>query len=468
MVGARFGPAGGCFASVVLMTVLSSALPVFGNTITVASLNDSGTGSLREAIASAASGDTINFSVTGTITLASTVTISTNLTISGPGASNLAISGNNSVRVFVIDGGITATISGVTIQNGSVGGDWGGGIYIASGSTLILSNSTLSGNSSGYAGAGIGSFGTLNVTNSTLSGNSAASYGGGINNDGGTLTVTSSTLSGNSAGYEGGGINQGNGAATLTVTNSTLSGNSASYGGGIFSFAPLTVTNSTLTGNSAAAYGGGILQLYGSATLKNTIVANSPLGGNCFGSSGTFTSQGHNLSDDTTCSSFFNQTGDINSTPAGLDPSGLQYNGGPTQTIALLATSPAVDAIPVSACTDVNLVAIAIDQRGIPRPQGPACDIGAFELVQNPVQAAQTLISAVQTSGLPKGTQQALSSALQGALISLSKGNNTATIHQLQAFINQVKALLQSGRLISGQAAALIGSAQQIIQSLGG
>jgi hypothetical protein len=95
----------------------------------------------------------------------------------------------------------------------------------------------------------------------------------------------------------------------------------------------LTVTNSTFSGNSGHTYfgdgGGAILFYSGSATLKNTIVANSPLGGNCFVVSGP-TSQGHNLSDDASCSSYFNQTGDLNSTPAGLDPGGLKNNGGPT------------------------------------------------------------------------------------------------------------------------------------------
>src|SRR5208282_357272 len=79
----------------------------------------------------------------------------------------------------------------------------------------------------------------------------------------------------------------------------------------------------------------------------------------------------------------FAGTGDMNSTAAGLDPGGLKANGGPTQTIALLATSPAVAAIPLSPvnyCTDTNGNPVTSDQRGVTRPQGPACDIGAFEM----------------------------------------------------------------------------------------
>jgi hypothetical protein len=393
------------------MLAVLSALPVFGTTITVTNTTDSGSGSLRDAIASASSGDTINFSVTGTITLSSTLTISTSLTISGPGASNLAISGGGTVQVFVIQGGITVTISGVTIENGK-GGNGGGinnsgtltvanstlsgnsstvglGGAIDSSGTLTVTNSTISGNSSAYEGGGINSNGTLTVTNSTLSGNSAPYFGGGIYFYSGTLTVTNSTLSGNSATGLGGGIY--NYIGTLTVTNSTLSGNSApnSYGGGIYNQAgPLAVTNSTLSGNSATYGGGGI---FGTMTAKNTIVANSPSGGNC---SGTVTSDGHNLSDDGSC---FSGVSDIIVLPgaAGLDPSGLQNNGGPTQTIALLPASPAVDAIPIGPinyCTATDGVTpISTDQRGVARPQGPACDIGAFELVEYVAQVQQPI-----------------------------------------------------------------------------
>jgi hypothetical protein len=399
------------FISLLAMAVFS-AVPVFANTITVTNTLDSGPGSLRDAIATAAPGDTINFSVAGTITLNSTLSINTSLTISGPGASNLAISGNNSVEVFAISSGATVTISGVTIENGSNSAGGGG---ISNAGTMIVTNSTLSGNFTSYAGGGILNYGTLTVTNSTLSGNSASNSGGGIFNygtmavtnstvsrssspygggivnsgdsGGGTMTVTNSTLSGNIAGYLGGGIL--NSGKLLTVTNSTLSGNSAEfgYGGGIWNNQALTLSNTTLSGNFGYYAGGGIFNNGGTLTAKNTIVANSSSGGNCAPGGAAIISQGHNLSDDTSCSSYFAQTGDLNNTAAGLDPSGLQNNGGPTQTIALLATSPAVDAIPVSPinyCTATDgTTPIATDQRGIRRPQGPACDIGAFELARD-------------------------------------------------------------------------------------
>src|SRR5207302_1088297 len=134
-----------------------------------------------------------------------------------------------------------------------------------------------------------------------------------------------------------------NNGGTLRLINSTFSGNFANIGGGIF--------NSAIT------------------TMKSTIVANSPSGGNCFNNgSPPFISEGYNLSDDGSCSSFLNQSGDLNNTPAGLDPGGLKDNGGPTQTIALLATSPAVDHIPVSPinhCTDEVGNPVTTDQRGV-------------------------------------------------------------------------------------------------------
>src|SRR5262249_51200604 len=157
---------------------------------------------------------------------------------------------------------------------------------------------------------------------STLSGNSAANSGGGIYNSGGTLTVSNSTLSGNSAAVGGGGISN---FGTLTLSNSTLSGNSAANsGGGIDSGfgvfgAPLPVSNCPRSGNSAS-FGGGVYNL-GQLTLCNSLVVNSPSGGDV--DSITFTDSN-------------NLTG-----PLALGP--LQNNGGPTPTHALPAGSPAIN-----------------------------------------------------------------------------------------------------------------------------
>ncbi len=351
----RRGPA--VCAALILLAAFSAA-PVSASTLTVTNTNDSGLGSLRDAIANAASGDTINFSTAGTITLASTLTINTSLTITGAGASNVAVSGNNAVQVLSVGPGVTVNLFSLTIENGlNVGGGTygsvaGGGIYNAG--TLKLSNSTVSGN----------------TVSATGNGYYVSVYGGGIYNAG-TLTLINSTISGNIA---NGGGNDYYGAVT---------------GGGLYNAGTLRLSNSTISGNSTisandffgSTTGAGISN-GGTLTAKNSIVANNPSGGNC---AGTIISQGYNLSDDATCAASFTHTGDLNSTPAGLDPIGLKTNGGSTQTIALLSTSPAVDAIPLSPinyCTDTSGNAVTADQRGVTRPQGSACDIGAFELTQ--------------------------------------------------------------------------------------
>lgn len=138
------------YISLLILLAGCSALSLFGATLTVTNTNDSGAGSLRDAIAAANPGDTINFSVTGTITLGSTLTITKDLTISGPSASSLAISGNNTFRVFLLTA--TVAISGITIEYGRSYNDVGGGIVNTG--TLTISDGMFSGNT-GYNGGGI-------------------------------------------------------------------------------------------------------------------------------------------------------------------------------------------------------------------------------------------------------------------------------------------------------------------------
>ena len=209
--------------------------------------------SLRDAIADASPEDTVNFQqgLSGTITLTSgPLTINKLLTITGPCASVITVSGNKAQEVFNIPAPFTVTISGLTIANGNATS--GGGIS-ASGN-LTITDCVISDNSGSYDGGGIWSTGTLTVANSTLSNNSGGGYGGGIINFG-TLTVANFTLSGNFATNGGGIINDAYfNPVTLTVTNSTLSGNSATSGGGIYNglngSGTLAVTNSTLSSNS--------------------------------------------------------------------------------------------------------------------------------------------------------------------------------------------------------------------------
>ncbi len=242
--------------------------------------------------------------------------------------------------------------------------------------TLTVSNSTLSGNSAAYGGGIYNDLGTVTVSNSTVSGNSAT-CGGGINNFGGTVTVSNSTLSGNSAACGGGIVN--NYYSTLTVSNSTLSGNSATEGGGISNYySTLTVSNSTLSGNSAD-YGGGIENYYSTVYVKSTIVANSPSGGDCVSSLGTFTAAGTNLDTDGTCAALDPHFTQVTSAQLNLGPLALNPPG-TTATHALLAGSVPIDA--ASDCLDYSSNPVTTDERGVPRPQGSACDIGAYELVE--------------------------------------------------------------------------------------
>ncbi len=339
--------------------ILTGTLPAFAALQTVTNTDDSGPGSLRAAVAAANAGDTIQFNVSGIITLTSgELLLTKGLTITGPGASQLAVSGGHASRIFTIGFGANVNISGLTIENGNASESGGGGIYNQGG--LTLTNSTILGNSAtaGSSGGGIYNSGALTLTNSTFAGNSTSNLGGAVYN---FLR------------------------STATVINSTFSGNSApnGYGGGIYNSGALTLTNSTFAGNSASNFGGGLLNdPAGALTVKSTLLANNG-GGNCR-LGGTTSSQGYNLSDDNTCSAF-TAGGDANNVVpgAGLDPNGLQNNGGSTPTIALLFTSPAVDHVPVASCTDIAGNQITTDQRGISRPQGPACDSGAFELVES-------------------------------------------------------------------------------------
>jgi hypothetical protein len=217
-------------------------------TIIVTNTNDSGPGSLRQALAVAHDGDRITFAVSGTITLTSgQLGISKNVTISGPGADQLSIVGMP-FRLVLVAVVKAATISGLTIRNGA------GGIY--NGGTLTVRNCVISGMSVG----GIENWASLTVVNSNVSDND----GSGISNSTGgfgvvTATILSSTVSGNSAGGVVAAPNIFGGRAYITITDCTISRNSTGINGaGIGGATTLTVANSTISGNSAGTSGGGI------------------------------------------------------------------------------------------------------------------------------------------------------------------------------------------------------------------
>src|SRR5437667_261466 len=216
-----------------------TAIPAYATTIFVTNTNDSGPGSLRQALSVANDGDTIDATgVSGTITLTSAeLQITHNVTISGPGAASLAVNGNATYRVFN-NFASNATIPRLTITNGLGNGGGGAG-------TIMISYTTINGNSlTGTRGGGIlTTYGEqLTLLNSAVSNNST---GGGDNGGGGlcldgAATITDCTISGNSvpSGIGGGGILNFNSGQTLILQNSTLSGNSAptNDGGAIYNF----------------------------------------------------------------------------------------------------------------------------------------------------------------------------------------------------------------------------------------
>jgi predicted outer membrane repeat protein len=290
--------------------------------------------------------------------------------------------------------GATTTVEGCTFTGNSAGG---GGAVLNEGtdtSQFLISDSTFTGNTatsdggaifSGlWAGVGSGPFGTVTVHRSTFTNNSAP-VGGAIFNSVATLTVTDSTLDHNQAITKGGGaiLNQGVDAShpgTLTVTTSTLFGNSAELEGGAISnlaYGALTVASATIDGNAAGTMGGGIFlsPLSAAVHVHNTIVAGNQAGASGQDVSGTVQSQGYNLIGTSGGSSGWASTDLLGTDADPIDPrlGPLQDNGGPTQTQALLADSPAI------AAGDPALLGTA-DQRGTLRTDH--VDMGAFQAAQ--------------------------------------------------------------------------------------
>ena len=360
------------------------------NLTLVTTLNDSGPGSLRQAIILARPGSTITFdaSVRGSIILKSDdLNVTKNLTIRGPGAHLLTISSGNSSHGVLVFREASVTISDLTVALAGQNFKSQGTTYhskLSNYGTLTLTNSTVS----GITAAGGGNIynakgGTLTLTNSTVSG---SSYGG-IKNDG-TLTLINSTISGNRASGDGGGISN-NTNGTLTLTNSTIVGNtSGQRGGGLAVLGrQVDITFCTMYGNTAAGDGGGLAIENGyhnkpsQVTMRNSLVAGNaaPIGPEI---TGQLTSDGYNLIQDSSGVTFADPLKqhhtDVsvqNLTDVKIDPL-LRNNGGPTPTLALLLGSPAIDRIPLKACL---LNTIGTDQRGVKRPQGATCDIGAYE-----------------------------------------------------------------------------------------
>lgn len=375
----------------------------------VTSTADSGPGSLRQVIADAAPGDTIRFDLhcPARIVLADTLVIDKDLIVAGPGPHQLTVMRSErtdtpSFRVFRIAAG-SVVLSGMTIRNGralnpgpnsdNLGGGilnrgelvvrdchvignvapteadgfgFGGGIFTSG--PLRVEDSTIAGNEASYAGGGICTFHTSSFVaeGSTVSRNHAGIQSGGLNFQGVIGSLKNCTLSGNSTQPEGIAsallnISFGNEASTLSLAACTIANNVGTTNG--------TVTFAKLPGNDLGV----------TNRLVGTLVADNE-GPNFFlDGDVVLESLGHNLDSDGSSGLLNGVNGDIvgsAGSPVDARLGRLRDNGGNTLTHALLPGSPALDA---ADCVDAEGVALAEDQRGFPRPQGDACDIGAFE-----------------------------------------------------------------------------------------
>ena len=314
---------------------------------TVTDAGDSGAGTLRDMLENVCSGGVIDFApAVNTITLTSgTLNVGKNFTIAGPGAAKLTIDGNSAARIFQVNNTTSLVLKDLTLTKGAAIG--GGALADNSATNTTISGCIFSSNES-MGGGAILSQGTMTISNSTFNGN-AASFAG----NGGAIYAVSGAMS---------------------INSSTFSGNSAALGAAIAnSSATLSLINVTVSGNSASTLGGGIMAGGGTTTLKNSLVADNTGTGGGPDIFGTVVSQGYNLIRTTTDATI---DGTLTGNITGQDPKlgFLADNGGPTQTISLLTGSPAIDAIP--GCNG----APAVDQRGVPRPQGTSCDMGAYEL----------------------------------------------------------------------------------------
>ncbi len=352
----------------------------------VTSNADNGPGTLRNVIANACPGSTVTFNanINSIVLTSGEIPITKAITITGPGANLLAISGNNLSRIFNITAGTnTVNISGLTVRDGKPQAG------------TLTTNST-------NGGGGILLFsGALNLTGVVITNNDASltgyAEGGGLDNEGsGLVTITGSSITNNKADEDGGGIAQW-GSARMTITNSTISGNLITGGdqtlggGGIFLYGLTTLTNSTVFGNTGYNAGGNIYRYTSTLTMGNTIVGGGVLtsgattGKDVYATAG-FSSTGYNLIQNT---GGYTISGTTTGNQLGVNPKlfPLADYGGTAPTLLPMSNSPVINAGNTALTTGT-------DQRGNSRYVGGRADIGAVE----------TNYASSATSGTPQTT----------------------------------------------------------------
>ncbi len=329
--------------------------------------------------------------------------ITGSVTVVGNGATIVrsSSSGTPVFRFFDVASSGHLTLSALTLSNGITNNGSSGGGAIDTHGVTSVTGTTFTGNSSpsasGTSGGAIDNSGQLTVTGSTFV-NNLAMEGAGIFNQNLTSITQTTFLNNTATIYGGGGIV--NAFGTTNISASTFVGNTGPGGGAIDNDTALNVTNSTFFNNTGGSSGGGAIQNFGTAAItqstlsgntsqyganihnygsstvavSSSIVANGVSGSNCGGP--PIIDKGYNVDTGTSCG-FAASAHSVSSTQPHLEA--IASNGGPTQTMALPPNSPAVDRIP----TSVNGCAGGVDQRGVARPQGTACDVGAFEVISS-------------------------------------------------------------------------------------
>jgi Putative Ig domain len=353
--------------------------------------------------------------------------------VAGSGADTIVLPANANVTLTnVYDNqygltGLPRITSRITIEgNGAVIARQGsapafGLMAVSNSGDLTLQSVTLSGGSSSEGG-GVSNRGALTIDESTISGNTAR----GVFNYAGTLIIENSTISNNTS---GGLFNAGN----TSIINSTISGNTANSGGGVFNFyGILTIENSTISGNTANVGGGVYNSFYfsdGNLILNRSLIA---------GNQATVASEIQNRSIVT--ANNFNlfgtngHAGVVGFTPGPTDivPARgvqvadilgpLENNGGPTQTHALVSSSPAINAGNLGGCVDSAGALLTTDQRGFPRPfNGTICDIGSYELQADPLTVGVTAV-ATGEAGVSFTSDLMIFGGVAPYIVSITKG----------------------------------------------
>ncbi|MEA2415371.1 MAG: hypothetical protein QOI58_2028 [Thermoanaerobaculia bacterium] len=296
--------------------------------------------------------------------------------------------GTSSADIFLSAGGAISTAGTLNVQFSTISNNAatgpGGAIYSAATATVSIASSQVIGNqATNFAGAMYCSASVLiTITNTTFFGNQSGTGGSGAIGFTDTKAVISGcTFSGNTTlGAGGAMVTSARTGATIGIENSTFSGNSADFAGAFYAQLGTTdLRNVTITANSAHRAGGGfnnpgapIILLRNSIVAGNTVTL--PGGADC---SGPVVSMGYNLIGDTDSCTGLIAT-DLTGTPAAL--AALNINGGPTLTHLPFASSPAFEAGNPAGCLGLSGANLSVDQRGLSRPFGPRCDIGAVEL----------------------------------------------------------------------------------------